>query len=325
MKVLVCGGAGYIGGHTVWSLYDKGYDIVVFDNLSTGNLEYLPKNITFIKGDITNKKDLDELFKKHDFDCIMDFAAKIVVPESVIKPLEYFFNNTEGVRLLIEKVVEKNIKNFIFSSTAAVYGQIQSGICDENSFLNPINPYGDSKLAAEKIIQSSAYAYKFNYAILRYFNVAGADSKLRCGLKSNNLSHIVPIMTNSMLNKSIFKIFGDDYNTKDKTCIRDYVHVSDVALAHVKALEYLVNSNKSIIANLGSNDGFSVKQVVDEGLKYHNFKYEYASRRAGDPDKLIASNKIAKEFLKWEPKISLKEMIKSDFSFRKKLKNTESK
>ncbi|ADE19592.1 UDP-glucose 4-epimerase GalE [Mycoplasma crocodyli] len=318
MKILVCGGAGYIGSHTVWALYEKGYEIVVFDNLSTGNKESIPSKIELVIGDITNKNDLDNLFKKHKFDCIMDFAAKIVVPESVSKPLEYFYNNTEGVRLLIEQMKLHKIKNFVFSSTAAVYGKIDGGICNEDTILKPINPYGESKLSAEKIIQWCSHSYDFNYAILRYFNVAGADQKLRTGLKGNKLTHIIPIMTNSMLSQEMFNIFGNDYNTPDGTCIRDYVHVSDVAEAHVLALEYLSKQNKSLIVNLGSNSGFSVKEVIDEGLKFKNFNFKYSPRRDGDPDMLIASNSKIKSLLKWSPKKTLKEMIETDFIFREK-------
>lgn len=314
--ILVAGGAGYIGSHVVWELIKK-YNVIVIDNLSTGHKEVLPKEVKFVLGNITNDNDLDKVFKENKIDCVMNFAAKIVVPESVSNPLDYYHNNTEGVRLIIKNMVKYNVKNIVFSSTAAVYGQPEDGVCNEDSTLKPINPYGESKLASEKLIQWCSQAYGFNYFIFRYFNVAGADSKLRTGLISKKLTHIIPIINRSIIEDSVFTIYGNDYKTQDGTCIRDYVHVSDIALAHVKGLEYLFKEHKSNIANLGSNNGFSNKEIVDEALNFKKFKYVYGPRREGDPDMLIASNNKAKELLNWTPKKSLKEMIESDYKFRK--------
>ncbi len=326
MKVLVIGGAGYIGSHAVYELIRSGHEVVVMDNLSTGYKEFVHKEARFYLGDITKKEDLVRVFKeeceKKPFDVVMHFAAKLIVPESVSKPLEYYHNNVEGVRLMLEVMSEFNIKNVVFSSTAAVYGDTTKDVCEEEDRCEPINPYGASKYASENMIRWVCNAYDMNYCIFRYFNVAGADSSLEIGLKKDVLTHLIPVAIQAGLKiRDHMDIFGDDYNTKDGTCIRDYIHVSDLAYAHVLGAEYLVKNHKSLLVNLGSNEGYSVKEVVDVVSKYLPVEYKIVGRREGDPAKLIASNKKAKELLGWTPKYKLEDMVKSDLEFRKKINN----
>lgn len=323
MKVCVIGGAGYIGSHTVYELIDAGHEVVVIDNLSTGHREFVHEKATFFEGDITDFDNLDGVFKQatitKPFDAVMHFAAKIVVPESVAKPSLYYFNNVEGVRIMLDVMVKHGVKNIIFSSTAAVYGEPDVDICQEDSVLKPINPYGETKLASEKMIQWFANAYDMNFCIFRYFNVAGAHESLKIGLLGDSLTHIIPIAVQTALGiRKQMAIFGNDYDTEDGTCVRDYIHVSDLAYAHVLGLEYIVENQKSEIINLGSSKGFSVKQVVDAVSQYYPVNYEYAPRRAGDPAKLIASSDRARELLKWSPKRSLDDIVRTDLEFRRK-------
>ncbi len=325
MKVCVIGGAGYIGSHTVYELIDDGHEVVVIDNLSTGQKEAVHKEAKLLIGDITNFEQLDDLISKEQkegpFDAVMHFAAKIVVPESVEQPLEYYHNNVEGVRVMLAVMAKHGIKNVIFSSTAAVYGQPEHGVCHESDETNPINPYGETKLASEKMIQWVANAHDMNYCIFRYFNVAGAHDSLEIGLNRDALTHIIPITVQTALKiRESMDIFGDDYDTKDGTCVRDYIHVSDLAYAHVLGMKYIVNENKSGIFNLGSSTGYSVKEVVDEVSKYAPVNYKMGPRRAGDPAMLIASADKAKETLGFETKRDLAKIINSDIKYREKLK-----
>lgn len=325
MKVCVIGGAGYIGSHTVYELIDDGHEVVVIDNLSTGQKEAVHKEAKLLIGDITNFEQLDDLISKEQkegpFDAVMHFAAKIVVPESVEQPLEYYHNNVEGVRVMLAVMAKHGIKNVIFSSTAAVYGQPEHGVCHESDETKPINPYGETKLASEKMIQWVANAHDMNYCIFRYFNVAGAHDSLEIGLNRDALTHIIPITVQTALKiRESMDIFGDDYDTKDGTCVRDYIHVSDLAYAHVLGMKYIVNENKSGIFNLGSSTGYSVKEVVDEVSKYAPVNYKMGPRRAGDPAMLIASADKAKETLGFETKRDLAKIINSDIKYREKLK-----
>ena len=299
MKVCVIGGAGYIGSHAVYELIRDGYEVVVIDNLSTGLERMVHKDAKFYLGDITKKEELNNIFKKEceikPFDVVMHFAAKLIVPESVTHPLEYYHNNVEGVRIMLDVMVENNIKNVVFSSTAAVYGEPIKPVCEEDDLTKPINPYGESKLACEKLIYWASNAYNLNYCIFRYFNVAGADASLEIGLDKKSLTHIVPIVNEVALGKrEKVSIFGNDYDTSDGTCIRDYIHVTDLAQAHILGAEYILKNNKSLLVNLGSNEGYSVMEVIKEVEKIAPVKYEVAERRAGDPAKLIASNTRAK-------------------------------
>lgn len=323
MKVCVIGGAGYIGSHTVYELIDAGHEVVVVDNLSTGSRDAVHPKADFFFGDITDFKNLDQVFKAAQlngkFDAVMHFAAKIVVPESVEQPSLYYYNNVEGVRIMLDVMVKHEVKNIIFSSTAAVYGDVKTDISLETDPTVPINPYGETKLASEKMIQWFASRYDMNFCIFRYFNVAGAHDSLKIGLLRDNLTHIIPITVQTGLGlREGMKVFGDDYNTPDGTCIRDYIHVSDLAYAHVLGMEHISTKNDSQIINLGSSEGFSVKQVVAEVEKHYPVKHEYVERRPGDPAKLIASSEKARLILGWEPKRSLADIVTSDIKFRLK-------
>ena len=323
MKVLVIGGAGYIGSHAVYELIRDNNEVIVMDNLSTGKEEMIHKSAKFYLGDITKKEDLERVFNSEKgIDVVMHFAAKLIVPESVKEPLEYYYNNVEGVRLMLETMIKYDVKNVVFSSTAAVYGEPVKSVCEEEDITLPINPYGASKLATENTIKWVCNAYNMNYCIFRYFNVAGADNSLEIGLDKDNLTHLVPIVTQTILGlREKMKVFGDDYDTEDGTCIRDYIHVTDLAQAHILGAKYILNNNKSILVNLGSNNGYSVKEVIDAATIYGKVNYEIVERREGDPAKLIASNSKAKELLGWIPKYTLNDMIKSDLDFRKKINN----
>lgn len=325
MKVCVIGGAGYIGSHTVYELIDDHHEVVVIDNLSTGDQSAVHPKAKFYEADITKIDQLDEIIKQETlirpFDAVMHFAAKIIVPESVEKPLEYYHNNVEGVRVMLEVMTRYNIKNVIFSSTAAVYGQPKNGVCYEEDESKPINPYGETKLASEKMIQWVSQAYDMNYCIFRYFNVAGAHDSLKIGLNRDTLTHIIPITVQTALKlRDKMFIFGDDYETADGTCVRDYIHVSDLAYAHVLGMKYIVEQDQSGIFNLGSSKGFSVLEVVNEVSTHASVNYEMGPRRAGDPAILIADSSKAKNILGFEVKRSLKDIINSDIQYRKKLK-----
>ena len=328
MKILVIGGAGYIGSHAVYELIRDNNEVVVMDNLSTGDRNFVHRDAKFYLGDITKKEDLVEVFRIEcaikPFDVVMHFAAKLIVPESMKMPLEYYHNNVEGVRLMLEVMTEFNIRNVVFSSTAAVYGNPTKYICEEDDYTLPINPYGDSKLASERMIKWVCSAFNMNYCIFRYFNVAGADESLEIGLNKNNLTHLIPIAVQTALGiKDKMKVFGDDYDTVDGTCVRDYIHVSDLAIAHVLGAKYILNNNKSILVNLGSNEGYTVKQIIDEVEKYAHVNYEIVSRREGDPAKLIASNDRAKSILGWIPKYGIDDIIRTDIEYRKTLINNK--
>ena len=330
MKVLVVGGAGYIGSHAVYELVRAGHDVAVLDNLSTGLRRAVHGDARFYQGDIRVKQDVLAALdaeKKLDgkpVDVVMHFAAKLIVPESMEQPLAYYDNNVGGLRTMLEAMVGRGIRNVVFSSTAATYGEPVNPICHEDDLKVPVNPYGETKLACEKMIQWVAAAHGMNYCIFRYFNVAGADSSLEIGLEKDQLTHLIPIIMQAALGmREKIVIFGDDYDTPDGTCIRDYIHVTDLAQAHVLGAEYLLSQDASLICNLGSGTGYSVRQVVDEALKHFDFVYEYGERRPGDPAKLIASNQRAKELLGWEPKLGLADMITSDYAFRKKCRDRD--
>lgn len=323
MKVCVIGGAGYIGSHAVYELVREGHEVIVIDNLSTGLKEMVHKEAKFYYGDITKEESLISIFNlecvNKPFDVVMHFAAKLIVPESMIDPLGYYYNNVEGVRVMLSVMNKFNIKNIVFSSTAAVYGEPKNSLCKEEDEKLPINPYGESKLSCEKLIKWASMAYNMHYCIFRYFNVAGADKSLEIGLKKDNLTHIIPLVTQTALGiRKEITIFGDDYDTEDGTCIRDYIHVSDLALAHLLGAKYLVNEQKSLLVNLGSNNGYSVKEVIKEVEKYKPVNYKIGSRRPGDPAKIVADNTKAKDILGWKPLYNLNDIVKSDMDFRLK-------
>ena len=321
MNVLVVGGAGYIGSQTVYQLLRAGHKVSVMDNLSTGSREFVPQNAKFYLGDIRVKDDIDKVLSDQEFNIVMHFAAKIIVPESMTTPLDYYHNNVEGVRLLLESMVKHKVRNFVFSSTAAVYGEPKNGVCKEDDPKVPINPYGESKLTCEKLIQWTASAHGLNYVIFRYFNVAGADDSLEIGLKKDQLTHLIPVAIQAALGvRKELLVYGVDYPTKDGTCLRDYIHVIDIADAHVLGAEYLIKGGKSDVFNLGSSKGYSVLEVVDTIDTIAHVSYRIVERRPGDPAVLIADASRAEMTLNWKPSRSLKDMISSDLKYRATLK-----
>lgn len=321
MRVLVVGGAGYIGSHTVYELIKNGQEVVILDNLSSGYMELVHPKATFYRGDIRNKKDVETVFQHENIDVVMHFAAKIIVPESVEQPLEYYYNNVEGVRVLLEVMNEHHVKKIVFSSTAAVYGEA-SGVCHEDDVTKPINPYGETKLATENMIKWVSNAHGFTYVIFRYFNVAGADQSMKIGLMKDQLTHLIPVAIQGILGiRDHLTIYGNDYPTKDGTCIRDYIHVSDLAYAHVLGAHYLMKGGKSETMNLGSNAGFTVLEVAQAVNQIAPLKVVMGPRRAGDPAELIASNDKAKRILGWVPQYKLADIVRSDYNYRKKISN----
>jgi len=323
MNVLVLGGAGYIGSQVVYDLIRAGHSVAVVDNLSTGLRDFVHPKARFYQADITDQAGLSkavayDIEQYGAIDVVMHFAAKLDVAESVDFPLDYYRNNVEGVRILLNVMLETGIKNIVFSSTAAVYGDPESQqALKEDSVLDPINPYGASKLAAEQMIQWAATAHGFKYAILRYFNAAGADDSLKVGHEKEKYAHLVPLAVRAALGQEDkVKIFGDDWSTHDGSCIRDYVHVSDLSSAHLLAANYLVEKQDSLVLNLGTAKGSSVKEVIAAVDKLKSCPYQIAERRQGDPAVLIADASKAKEILGWRTQRSLAEIVKSDMNFR---------
>ena len=331
MKILVTGGAGYIGSHVVKLLLeDTDNEVVVLDNLITGfqsTIDTLQtiRSFKFIEVDLSKWNKIEEIFKNEKFEAIIHFAASLIVPESVENPLKYYLNNTVNTTNLVDLAIKYSIKKIIFSSTAAVYGEptideVADGI-KEDFLPNPINPYGQSKLFSEKIIQDSAKVSSLKYVIFRYFNVAGASPDLKIGQKTLNATHLIKVASECATNqREKISIFGDDYPTPDGTCIRDYIHVVDLASAHIKALEYLDNNNSDIF-NIGYSKGFSVKNVIDTMKKVSNkdFKVDMAPKRAGDPAMLISNNHKIKAKMNWIPKYDNLELIcKSAFEWEGK-------
>lgn len=304
MNVLVIGGAGYIGSHAVNKLIKKGYAVSVLDNLVTGHLDAVNEKATFYRGDIRDKAKLNEIIQGEQIEAIFHFAASSLVGESVEKPLKYFNNNVVGMEVLLEAMMENDVKKIIFSSTAAVYGEVQTDLITENELKNPTSPYGESKLMMERMIQWCDTAYGIKFVSLRYFNVAGALSTGEIGEDHDPETHLIPIVLQAALGqREEITIFGDDYATPDGTCIRDYVHVEDLIDAHILALEYLNKHTTSQILNLGSSTGYSVKEIVEAARKVTGKEIPamIGERRAGDPAKLVAASDKAREVLGWQP------------------------
>ncbi len=304
--VLVTGGCGYIGSHAVLALRDAGWPVVVIDNLTTGFRWALPDDVPLEEGDVGDAARVSEVLTKHKIGAIMHFAGSIIVPESVENPLKYYRNNTANSRTLIECAVAAGIKHFIFSSTAATYGIPEVVPVREDSPKLPINPYGMSKLMTEHMLADVAAAHPINYCALRYFNVAGADPLARTGQSTAGATHLIKVAVEAALGKrASVAVFGTDYDTPDGTGVRDYIHVSDLANAHLLALEKLVaEPAKSHIMNCGYSNGYSVQQVLDAVDRVTNLKLDrkIEGRRAGDPDALIADNSLIKATLPWQPK-----------------------
>lgn len=327
--ILVTGGAGYIGSHCVMALLEQNNDVVIFDNLSTGHIEtvetlkkYGP--VEFQKGDLTNFDDINSVFKNYDIDKVVHFAAFSQVGESVVNPQKYYINNVCGTINLLRAMLENNVKKIVFSSTAATYGEPVYIPIDEKHPQNPINPYGQTKLIIEKIMDDYDKAYGLKSVRLRYFNVAGADSKSRIGEWHDPETHLIPnILKSTFNNGKTFQMFGNDYGTKDGTCVRDYINVEDLAQAHLLALKYLDNGGETNYFNLGTNDGNTVKEVFSacEKVTEKTIPVEIKPRRAGDPASLVADNNKAKESLNWKPQHTLDESIASAYTWEKSLQN----
>ncbi len=322
MKILLTGGAGYIGSHVVLSLLDKKHEVVVIDNLSTGNEKLLPKEVKFYKCNIEDAKEIEKILTDNKFDLLMHFAGFIKVEESILDPDKYFKNNTDNAISFFEQCFKFNLNNIIFSSTAAAYGNPENNISiTENISLNPINPYGESKVKTEKYLIENKH--RFNSIILRYFNVAGSDKNLRAGLISDEASHLIKIVSEVATGKrdKIF-IFGSNYNTADGTAIRDFIHVSDLADIHIAVSKYLLETQETKIFNCGYGKGYSVLDVIKEAniITNNKIKYIFTERRIGDPEQLVANVDKIKNHINWTPiHNNLNTIIRSAIDWEKKL------
>lgn len=313
MKVLVTGGAGYIGSHAVSMLLEKGHEAVIIDNVITGHLAAVNKNAVFYEGDLRDAAFLDDVFSKEKVDAVVHFAASSLVGESVEDPLKYFGNNVYGMQVLLETMRKHEVKKIVFSSTAATYGDTNVVPLTEDLDTNPESPYGESKLMMEKMMKWCDGAYGIKFVSLRYFNVGGAHPDGHIGEDHRPETHLIPIILQTALGqREHISIFGDDYPTEDGTCIRDYVHVLDLIDAHLLALDYLAKGGNSDIFNLGSSQGFSVKEMIDAAREVtgKEIPAKIGPRRAGDPAVLIASSAKAKEVLGWNPsRTDMKDII----------------
>lgn len=320
--VMVAGGAGYIGSHMVHQLIEQGYDVVVVDNLSTGHPKAINPKARFYKGDTRDANFLSPVLDKEDIDTIIHMDAFSIVPESVKDPLKYFDNNVIGMIRLLEAMQKHGVKRIIFSSTAAVFGNPERIPIKDGDRKDPINPYGESKLMMEKIMKWVDKAYGIKFVALRYFNAAGALADGSIGEDHHPETHLIPIILNTAIGQQkTLKIYGDDYDTPDGTNIRDYVHIVDLADAHILAMKYLQAGNDSASFNLGSSTGFSVKQIVDTARKVtgKEIPAEIAPRRGGDPDKLVADSTKAREVLGWKPKYdNVEDIIQTAWNWKQK-------
>lgn len=315
MSILVLGGAGYIGSHAVYQLIDQNYDVVVIDNLQTGHRKAVHPKATFFEGDIRDRDFLRKVFSQETIDAVIHFAANSLVGESMVKPLQYFDNNVYGTQVILEVMQEFNVQYIVFSSTAATYGEPEKTPIDESMPTNPTSTYGETKLMMEKMMSWCEKAFKLKYVSLRYFNVAGARKSGEIGEDHSPETHLIPVVLQTALGqRELITVFGDDYDTEDGTCIRDYVHVEDLIDAHLLALRYLQNGGQSNVFNLGSNQGFSVKEIIDTAREItgHQIPSVIGKRRAGDPSTLIASSEKANKILGWSPKRTLIQQIIHD-------------
>ena len=304
-SVLVTGGAGYIGSHAVLAFLEAGYRVAVVDDLSTGRRDSVPDDVPFIEGDVGDGELVGRVIREHGIGAVAHFAGSIVIPESVADPLKYYRNNTAASRNLIEACVANHVKYFIFSSTAAVYGHPEKVPVSEDAPTTPINPYGTSKLMTERILRDTAQAHDFKYVALRYFNVAGADSAGRTGQSTPNATHLIKIASQAALGlRQGIEVFGEDYDTPDGTCIRDYIHVSDLAAAHVDALGHLTAANENLVLNCGYGHGCSVREVLAAVEKEAGIRLDIrgAPRRPGDAATLVADASRLRNHFAWQPR-----------------------
>jgi len=323
MAVLVTGGAGYIGSHMVLALADAGEDVVVLDNLTTGFDWALDSRAKFIKGNANDIKLVAKIIKQHKIKEIIHFAGSIIVPESVIDPLKYYSNNTATTRNLIEAAVQGGVKHFVFSSTAAVYGMVGIEPVSEDTPLNPASPYGRSKLMSEIMLADVAAAHSMTFGALRYFNVAGADAKGRAGQSTKNTTHLIKVALQVALGqRTHIDVYGTDYDTPDGTCLRDYIHISDLINAHALMLKHLRKGEKSTIMNCGYGQGYSVNDVINvaKNVSGIDFDVYYVDKRLGDPAAVVANSQKLKTTLNWQPKHdNLEKIISSAYAWEKHL------
>src|SRR6476646_10932729 len=304
MTVLVTGGAGYIGSHMIYALLAAGERVIVLDNLSTGFDWAVAAGVPLVVGDTGDQNLVSTIIKKHEVESIIHFAASIVVPDSVADPLRYYKNNTVNSRALIECAVAAGVPRFIFSSTAAVYGNPAHVPVTEDDALMPMSPYGSSKLMTDIMLRDASAAYGLSHVILRYFNVAGADPELRTGQSTRGATHLIKVAVETALGRRAkMDVFGTDYTTPDGTCVRDYIHVSDLAQAHLDALRYLRGGGASVTANCGYGRGYSVREVIDTVTQGSgvDFRVDLSAPRAGDPAQIVASSDRARAVLGWKP------------------------
>lgn len=323
MSILVTGGAGYIGSHMVWRLVDAGENVQILDNLSTGFEWAIPGSVTLHNGDVGDEALLDRLFSSGDITAVIHFAGSIIVPESVSDPLKYYQNNTGNSRNLIAACVKHGVEKFIFSSTAAVYGDPESVPVGEEAPLRPLSPYGTSKLMTEQMLRDTAAAHNFRYVALRYFNVAGADPSGRTGQSTANATHLIKVACEAALGKrDSLSIFGTDYDTGDGTGVRDYIHVWDLALAHHHALKALESGANSAVYNCGYGNGFSVRQVVESVKRVSgvDFAVKEEPRRPGDSPQVVANPEKIRQTLDWQPEHDdLDRIVSHAFAWEQKL------
>ena len=321
--ILITGGAGYIGSHCSLALLEQGKEIVIFDNLSTGHIETIENlskygKVNFVQGDLLNKSEINSVFNNYNIDSVIHFAAFSQVGESVKNPEKYYVNNVCGTVNLLSAMLENNVKKIVFSSTAATYGEPVYVPIDEKHPQNPINPYGQTKLMIEKIMDDYDKAYGLKSVRLRYFNVAGADKQARIGEWHDPETHLIPnILKSTFSSGKTFEMYGDDYNTKDGTCVRDYINIEDLVNAHLLSLEYLDKGGETNYFNLGTNNGNTVKEVfnVCQKVAGKDIAVNMMPRRAGDPASLVADNRKAKEVLGWEPKNTLEYSIETAYKW----------
>lgn len=321
MKILVLGGAGYIGSHTVSELIDAGEEVVIADNLETGHIEAVHKDAKFYEGDIRNREFVDSVFEQEKIDGVIHFAANSLVGESMKNPLKYYDNNLYGTKVLLESMVAHGVDKIVFSSTAATYGEPESIPILETDRTEPTNPYGETKLSMEKMMKWTGVAHGLRYVALRYFNACGAHVSGQIGEAHNPETHLIPLILQVPNGqRESISIYGDDYDTKDGTCVRDYIHVTDLAQAHILAMKYLAEGKESNVFNLGNGVGFTVKEVIETARKVtgHPIPAVVSPRRAGDPAKLIASSEKARNVLGWNPEhADLEEIIATAWKWHK--------
>ena len=321
MSILVLGGAGYIGSHTVYELIDAGKDVVVADNLETGHIEAIHPKAKFYQGDIRDRAFCDRVFESEQIDGVIHFAANSLVGESMVNPLKYYDNNLCGTKVLLESMVAHGIDKIVFSSTAATYGEPERVPILETDRTEPTNTYGETKLSMEKMFKWTGRAHGLRYVSLRYFNACGAHVSGQIGEAHNPESHLIPLILQVPNGKREFiGVFGDDYPTKDGTCVRDYIHVTDLAQAHIRAMDYLTAGGESNIFNLGNGVGFTVNEVIETARRVtgHPIPAQVSPRRAGDPAQLIASSEKARRVLGWKPEHdSLEEIIATAWNWHK--------